>query len=257
VWRQRNVLWHDNIIHLSWKVNVVSIAITRQLQDITHDLRPRLVSRSYGVVRIGPTTGLLTRSPDSLSLLRTVWPKIRAFARPGVLHAASSVVIIRVRRWIRRKCLSWRCDVTRGLPLREMSFVLSVWRWRVISLKMVILDTLRWSATAWWVIPAWTIPTTRSQSFWRALSLTNSNFQNGKLLTFVDSTINYCRWFKCLIRSSQTRSWDGKLTFRNFSDIPPTHVKLNSSTSTSILLICSAICITQILLWKRQPLCTG
>jgi hypothetical protein len=33
---------------------------------------PRLVSRSYGaVLRIGPTTGRLARSPDSRSLLRT------------------------------------------------------------------------------------------------------------------------------------------------------------------------------------------
>jgi hypothetical protein len=38
----------------------------------------------------------------------------------------------------------------------------------VISLDMFILDTLKWSATAWWVIPAWTIPTTRSRSFWRS-----------------------------------------------------------------------------------------
>jgi hypothetical protein len=30
-----------------------------------------------------------------------------------------------------------------------------------------------------------------------------------------------------------------------------------SSTSTSILLICSTICITQIVLCKRQILCTG
>jgi len=33
---------------------------------------------------------------------------------------------------------------------------------------MVILDILKWSATAWWVIPAWTIPTARSRSFWRS-----------------------------------------------------------------------------------------
>jgi hypothetical protein len=32
---------------------------------------------------------------------------------------------------------------------------------------MVILDTLKWYTTAWWVIPAWTIPTARSWSFWR------------------------------------------------------------------------------------------
>jgi hypothetical protein len=32
-------------------------------------------------LRIGPTTGRLARSPDSRSLLRTVWPKIRTFAR--------------------------------------------------------------------------------------------------------------------------------------------------------------------------------
>jgi hypothetical protein len=52
---------------------------------------------------------------------------------------------------------------------------------------------------------------------WHWRSCENSNFENGKLFTFVDSTIDVCRWFKCLIRSSQTRSWDGKLTFRNFS----------------------------------------
>jgi hypothetical protein len=34
--------------------------------------------------------------------------------------------------------------------------------------KMVILDTLKWSTTAWWVIPAWTIPTARSRPFWRS-----------------------------------------------------------------------------------------
>jgi len=36
------------------------------------------------------------------------------------------------------------------------------------------------------------------------------------LFTFVDSTINDRMLFKCLIRLSQTRPWDGKLTFRNF-----------------------------------------
>jgi hypothetical protein len=108
---------------------------------------------------------------------------------------------------IRRKYLSWRCDVTRGLPLRGLSFILSVCRRQIINLEMVILDTLKWSTTAWWVIPAWTIPTAHSRS----------NFQNGKLLTFIDSTINDHRRIKCLIRLSQTRSWDAKLTVRNFS----------------------------------------
>ena len=80
----------------------------------------------------------------------------------------SSAVIIRFRRWIRRKCPSWRCYVTRRLPSRGLSFVLPVcWR-RIISHEMVILDTLKWSETAWWVIPAWTIPTARSRSFWRS-----------------------------------------------------------------------------------------
>ena len=105
------------------------------------------------------------RSPDWRSLLRTVWPEIRTFARPGVLRAVSSAVIIRFRRWIRRKFLSWRCDVTRGLPLRGLSFVLPVCRRRIISLEIVILDTLQWSATTWWVIPAWTIPNACSRSF--------------------------------------------------------------------------------------------
>ena len=96
----------------------------------------------------------------------------------------SSAVIIRFRRWMRwmrHKCLSWRSDITRDLPLRCLSFVPLVCRRRINSLEMVILDTLKWSATAWWVIPAWTIPTSRSRSF---------NCQNGKLFTFVDSTIN-------------------------------------------------------------------
>jgi hypothetical protein len=41
--------------------------------------------------------------------------------------------------------------------------------------------------------------------------------QATKLILIRYSTINNRRWFKCVIRSSQTRSWDGKLTFRIFS----------------------------------------
>jgi hypothetical protein len=67
---------------------------------------------------------------------------------------------------------------------------------------------------------------------WHQSSCENSNFQNGKLLTFVDSTINGRGWFKCLIRSSQTWSWDGKLTFRNFSvteqDVIVCFVRINA-----------------------------
>jgi hypothetical protein len=60
-------------------------------------------------LKIGPTTGHLARSPDSRSLLRTVWPELRTFPRPGVLRAVSSAIIIRFRRWIRRKCLhTWK-----------------------------------------------------------------------------------------------------------------------------------------------------
>jgi hypothetical protein len=59
-------------------------------------------------LRIGPTTGRLAQIPDLHSLLRTVWPDIPMFARPGVLRAVSSAFIIRFRMWIRRKCLSWR-----------------------------------------------------------------------------------------------------------------------------------------------------
>ena len=105
------------------------------------------------------------------------------------------------------------------LPLRCLSFVLHVCRRRLISLEMDILDTLKWSAKAWWVIPVWT-----HQSFmviltvpWHRRSCENSNFQNGKLFAFVGSTTNDRRWLNCLIRSLQTRSWDGKFTFRNIS----------------------------------------
>ena len=96
--------------------------------------------------RIGLTTGRLAGSPDSRSLLRTVWRENRTFARPGVLRAVSSTVNIRFWRWIRRKCLSSLCDVTRDLPLHCLSFVLSVCRKRIISLEIVILDTFKWSA---------------------------------------------------------------------------------------------------------------
>jgi len=99
--------------------------------------------------------------------------EIRTFARPGVLRAVFSAVIIRSRRWIRRRCLSWRCGVRHGLPLRGLSFVLPVCRRRIISLEMVIIDALKWSAAAWWVIPAWAIPTARSRHFDGAVA---SNF---------------------------------------------------------------------------------
>jgi len=36
---------------------------------------------------------------------------------------------------------------------------------------MVILDTSKWSATAWWVIQVWTIPIARSRSFWRSCGI--------------------------------------------------------------------------------------
>ena len=69
-------------------------------------------------LRIGPNTGRLARNPDSRSLLRTVCSENRTFARPGVLRAVSSSVIIRSRRWIRHKCLSRLCEVTRSLLSR-------------------------------------------------------------------------------------------------------------------------------------------
>jgi hypothetical protein len=105
---------------------------------------------------------------DSRSLLRTVWSEIRTFARPGILRAVSLAVIIPFRRWIRRKYMFRLCHITRDLPLRGLSFVLPVCRRRITSLEMVILDKLRWSATACWVIQAWTIPNARSRSFWRS-----------------------------------------------------------------------------------------
>jgi hypothetical protein len=64
---------------------------------------------------------------------------IWTFARPGALQEVSSAVIILFRRWIRCKCLSWRCGVTCGLSLRGLSFVLPVCRRRITSLEMVIL----------------------------------------------------------------------------------------------------------------------
>ena len=122
------------------------------------------------------------------------------------------------KSWTDRNCLSWR-DITCSLPLQGLSFVLPVCRRWIISLEMVIPDTLKWSATAWWVIQAWTIPTARSWSFWRSrgIDVLAKIKIFRKLFTFVDSTINERRCFKCLIQSLRTRSWDGKLTFRNFS----------------------------------------
>ena len=123
----------------------VCVAWYEASNDGVHE--PRLVSRSY-CLRIGSTTGRLARSPNSRSLLRKVWPETRTFVRPGVLRAVSSVVIIRFRAWISRKCLSWRCHVTHGLSLPGQSFILPVCRKRIISIEIVILDTLKWSATA-------------------------------------------------------------------------------------------------------------
>ena len=139
-------------------------------------------------LRIGPTTGRLTRSPDSRSLLWTVWLKIRTFARPGVLRVVSSAVIIRFRRWIRCKWLSWRCHVTRGLPWRVGNGLVShsILNHTHRSLAVILTEP------------------------WHRCSC--ENCQNGKLFTFVHSTINDRRWFKCLIRSQE-----GKLTYRNIS----------------------------------------
>ena len=88
--------------------------------------------------------------------------EIRTFGRSDVLRLVSSAVIILFWRWMRCKCLSGRCDVTRGLQLRVLLFLLSVCRRRISNLEMVILDTLKWSATAW------TIPIARSRSLWRS-----------------------------------------------------------------------------------------
>jgi hypothetical protein len=71
---------------------------------------------------------------------------------------------------------------------------------------------------------------------WHRRSCENSSFQNGKLFTFVDSTINERRWFKCLIRSSQTRSWDGKLTTK-FFHYGTWIIPVNKRNDTKIFLI--------------------
>ena len=122
--------------------------------------------------------------------------------------------------------------VTRGLPLRGLSFVLPVCRRRIISLEMFILDTLVYNDP---MSHSSLNHTHRSLTViltepWHRRSCKHSNFQNGKLFTFVDITINDHRWFKCLIRSSQTRSWDGKLTFRNFfrNDVIVCFVRINA-----------------------------
>jgi hypothetical protein len=49
-------------------------------------------------LRIGPTTGHLARSPDSRSLLQTVWSEIQTFGRSGFLQAVSSTVIKEVNK---------------------------------------------------------------------------------------------------------------------------------------------------------------
>ena len=140
-------------------------------------------------LRIVPTTGRLARSPDSRSLLRTVWPEILTFARPCVLQAVSTAIIKRLGWWKRRKCMSGRCDVTRGLQLRDLSIVLPVcWR-RIISREMVILDTVKLSVLPRpgesfqpepyprWLTVILTDP-------WYRRSCENFNFQNGKIVHF-------------------------------------------------------------------------
>ena len=82
-----------------------------------------------------------------------------------MLRVVSSAVIILFRWWMRRTYLSWRCDVPRSLPLRVLLFFLSVYRRPITNLEMVILDTLKWSATAW------TITTAISRSFWRTRAI--------------------------------------------------------------------------------------
>ena len=145
-----------------------------------------------------------SESADSRSLLRTVRPEIRTFARAGVLREVYSAIIL-FRRWIRSKCLSWFCDVTRGL-----SFLLPVCRRRIISFEIVILDTLKWYVTPGESFQPEPYPPLALCHFDGAVAST-------LLFNFVDSTINDRMGFKCLIRSSQTQSWDGKLTFLNFS----------------------------------------
>ena len=128
-------------------------------------------------LRIGPTTRRLAQIPDLHSLLRTVWPDIPMFARPGVLRAVSSSVIIRFRRWIRRKCWSWRCYVTHGLPLLEM-VILDI---KVVCNGLVNHSSLNHTHRSLTVIL--TEP-------WHRRSGENSYFQNGKLFNFADSTIS-------------------------------------------------------------------
>jgi hypothetical protein len=120
-----------------------------------------------------------------------------------VLRAVSSAVIMWFRRWIRRTCLSWRCDVTRGLPLRGLSFVLSVCRRRIISLEMVIPDTLKWSATAWWVIPVIVLSTkVNILSFWKFEFAQERRCHGSVKMTVTERWV----WFRLewLIRPLQT-----------------------------------------------------
>jgi hypothetical protein len=83
-------------------------------------------SKQFVILKIwiSTRTSMPRRSPNSRRFLRTVWPEIWTSVRPGVLRAESSAVIIRFQKWIRRTCLSWRYDGTRGLSLRGLSFVL-------------------------------------------------------------------------------------------------------------------------------------
>jgi hypothetical protein len=77
------------------------------------------------------------------------------------------------------------------------------------------------------------------------------NLQNGELFTFVDITIKYRRWFKCLIWSSQTRSWDGKFTFRNFS-VTEQDVIVNDSSGRADYLNVSRITMSRLIIRFRQ-----
>jgi hypothetical protein len=96
------------------------------------------------------------------------------------------------------KQIHWKQTITSCSvveKLRKVTFPShdQVWRW-IISLEMLILDTLKWSAMAWWVHPAWTI-THRSLTViltepWHQRSC--ENVKNGKLFTMLTAQLMTC-----------------------------------------------------------------
>ena len=84
------------------------------------------------LVRTCLTTGLQALSPASLSLLRTVWARMKGLCLSGVTRAVVVAILYLCRRCDVRMYRSCAGVVTRGLPLRGWSAVRPVSLYRCL-----------------------------------------------------------------------------------------------------------------------------